>query len=359
MTPAKISAWAKPEVIQQKGAALISAMLVVTLVATLASVTLWQQWRYVEIESAERHRVQSAWLLNSALDWSRLILREDAMSNASGSAAKSGNSPTPPSPPNAPPAALAGTVDHLGEPWALPLKEAKLSSFLAQDQQLREGDPEVFLSGQVTDAQSRLNLANWTDAADAKGKAQLLDPMQKAMVRLFNVLGLPRSELEALSAAWLAASKGQGNLMPQNVAQLQWLGLSKTSVQRLSPFVTLLPESTPLNLNTATAEAIYASLPGLDLATAKQFVQQRTLSHFDNLADAAKVLKVQSLDPKAHSVNSRYFEVWGRLRMEDRTQEETALLFRNNGQVNYVWRQKIAGILPPTSPDSLLQSSQP
>jgi general secretion pathway protein K len=344
MSLAKISVSAKPEVIQQKGAALISAMLVVTLVATLASVALWQQWRYVEIESAERHRVQSAWLLNSALDWSRLILREDAMSNASGSAAKSGNSPNPPSPPNAPPAPLAGTVDHLGEPWALPLKE---------------GDPEVFLSGQVTDAQSRLNLANWTDAADAKGKAQLLDPMQKAMVRLFNVLGLPRSELEALSAAWLAAAKGQGNLMPQNVAQLQWLGLSKTSVQRLSPFVALLPESTPLNLNTATAEAIYASVPGLDLATAKQFVQQRTLSHFDNLADAAKVLKVQSLDPKAHSVNSRYFEVWGRLRMEDRTQEETALLFRNNGQVNYVWRQKIAGILPPPSPDSLLQSSQP
>ena len=359
MTLAKISAWAKPQVIQQKGAALISAMLVVTLVATLASVALWQQWRYVEIESAERHRVQSAWLLNSALDWSRLILREDAMSNTSGSTAKSGTSPNPPSPPNAPPTALTGTVDHLGEPWALPLKEAKLSSFLAQDQQLREGDPEVFLSGQVTDAQSRLNLANWTDAADAKGKAQLLEPMQKAMVRLFNVLGLPRSELETLAAAWLAAAKGQGNLMPQNVAQLQWLGLSKTSVQRLSPFVTLLPESTPLNLNTATAEAIYASLPGLDLATAKQFVQQRTLAHFDNLAEAAKVLKVQSLDPKAHSVNSRYFEVWGRLRMEDRTQEETALLFRNNGQVNFVWRQKIAGILPPPSPDSLLQSSQP
>ncbi|MEY4448824.1 MAG: hypothetical protein RLZZ433_1839, partial [Pseudomonadota bacterium] len=147
MTHAPFLASRQPAVIQQKGAALISAMLVVTLVATLASVALWQQWRYVEIESAERHRVQSAWLLNSALDWSRLILREDAMSNASGSAAKSGNSPNPPtSPPNAPPAALAGTVDHLGEPWALPLKEAKLSSFLAQDQQLREGDPEVFLS---------------------------------------------------------------------------------------------------------------------------------------------------------------------------------------------------------------------
>ena len=58
----------------QRGAALISAMLVVTLVATLASVALWQQWKHVEVESAERHRVQSSWLLNGALDWSRLIL---------------------------------------------------------------------------------------------------------------------------------------------------------------------------------------------------------------------------------------------------------------------------------------------
>jgi general secretion pathway protein K len=359
MTPTLFSASTQPALNQQRGAALISAMLVVTLVATLASVALWQQWRYVEVESAERHRVQSSWLLNSALDWSRLILREDAMANAPGSAAKSGSSPAPASPPNAPPNVLMGTVDHLGEPWALPLKEAKLSTFLAQDQQLREGDPEVFLSGQVTDAQSRLNLTNWTDAEQAKGKAQLLAPMQNAMVRLFNVLGLPRTELETLSMAWLAAAKGQGTLMPQNVAQLQWMGLSQSSVQRLSPFVTLLPESTPLNLNTATAEVIYASVPGLDLTTARQFVQQRAQAHFDNLTEAAKVLQVQSLDPKAYSVNSRYFEVWGRLRMEDRTQEETALLFRNNGQVNFVWRQKIAGILPPPSPDSLLQSSQP
>ena len=111
----------------QSGAALISAMLVVTLVATLASVALWQQWRHVEVESAERHRVQSSWLLNGALDWSRLILREDAMAGVAGSS--------------------GGNADHLAEPWALPLKEAKLSTFLAQDQQLREGDPEVFFVG--------------------------------------------------------------------------------------------------------------------------------------------------------------------------------------------------------------------
>ena len=73
----------------QRGAALISAMLVVTLVATLASVALWQQWKHVEVESAERHRVQASWLLNGALDWSRLILREDALARGSSSASGS------------------------------------------------------------------------------------------------------------------------------------------------------------------------------------------------------------------------------------------------------------------------------
>ena len=122
----------------QAGAALLVAMLTVALVATLASAALWQQWRQVEIESAERGRSQTAWMMTGALDWARLILREDAVS------------------------AQGASVDHLGEPWALPVQESKLSSFLSQDQQWREDDAEVFLSGRITDAQSRMNLANLT-----------------------------------------------------------------------------------------------------------------------------------------------------------------------------------------------------
>jgi len=343
----------------QRGAALISAMLVVTLVATLASVALWQQWRHVEVESAERHRVQSSWLLNGALDWSRLILREDAVSGMSGSAGSGG-----------------GNSDHLAEPWALPLKEAKLSTFLAQDQQLREGDPEVFLSGQITDAQSRINLTNWFEASDGKVSAKMNEPMQLALVRLFNVLDLPRAELERLAAAWRAAAQSarlsnpamgqpsQGmasgaSLLPQQITQLQWLGLSADTVQRLSAHVTILPEVTPVNLNTASAEVIYATVPGLDLAAAQQFVQQRTRAHFSNLTDASKALGGKTLEARWHTVGTRFFEVWGRLRMEDRTQEETALILRDTGNVTFVWRQKIAGILPPSNRESLLQSSQP
>jgi general secretion pathway protein K len=352
----------KPPVMSnaQRGAALISAMLVVTLVATLASVALWQQWRHVEVESAERHRVQSGWLLNGALDWSRLILREDALA----SGANSGNAN-----------GYSGGADHLAEPWALPLQEAKLSTFLAQDQQVREGDPEVFLSGQITDAQSRINLNNWFEAADGQRAGQLSPSMQASMRRLFSVLGLPAAELEVLSREWLAAAQASRTplagsqaaggmvsgaaLLPQQIAQLQWLGVSRESVERLAPHVTILPEFTPVNLNTASAEVIYACVSGIDLTTAQQFVQQRSRAHFGNLTEASKALGGKALEARWHTVASRFFQVWGRLRMEDRTQEETALILRDAANVSFVWRQKIAGILPPPQRESLLQSSQP
>jgi len=358
----------RAQVTQQRGAALISAMLVVTLVATLASVALWQQWRHVEVESAERHRVQSGWLLNGAMDWSRLILREDAL--ASGTS-HSGNAAG-----GSPPASAGGGADHLAEPWAVPLQEAKLSTFLAQDQQLREGDPEVFLSGQVTDAQSRLNLSNWYEAVDGQRMGRLNPSMQAALSRLFNVLGLPASELAVLSREWLAAAQAARTplsaagtstgsnmsgaaLLPQQVSQLQWLGLSRNTVTRLAAHVTILPEMTPVNLNTASAEVLYATVPGLDLAAAQQFVQQRARAHFSNLPDASKALGGKPLEARWHTVGSRFFQVWGRLRMEERTQEETALILRDAGNVSFVWRQKIAGILPPPKRESLLQSSQP
>ena len=57
----------------QQGAALLTAMVIVTLVATLASAMVWQQWRAVQVESAERARAQALWILDGAIDWARLV----------------------------------------------------------------------------------------------------------------------------------------------------------------------------------------------------------------------------------------------------------------------------------------------
>lgn len=306
---------------RQKGAALLVAMLVVALVATLASAALWQQWRQVEIESAERGRSQTAWMMTGALDWSRLILLEDAKSQQGGQA------------------------DHLGEPWALPVQESKLSTFLSQDQKWQDGDAEVFLSGYITDAQSRLNLRNLI----VNGTLSL--PELVAWRRLFEQLGLPLGELGSmvrlLPLAQTSANEADARpsstapLMPQRTAQLVWLGMSPQTVAALENFVTVLPETTTVNLNTAPAEVLMACLPGLDMAGARQLLAQRQRAHWTSLEDLRQALGQDGklLDNKRHGVQSSFFEINGRMRIDQVVQQERALVKREGSNaVRMLWR---------------------
>lgn len=306
---------------RQQGAALLSAMLVVTLVASLASAALWLQWRQVEIETAERGRAQSSWLMTGAFDWTRLILSEDARS--------------------------AQSADHLGEPWALPVQESKLSTFLSQDQQWREGDPEVFLSGQIVDAQSRLNLASLLEDGQPSPAAQA------AWVRLFERLDIPQSEWQALMQGWIQATAGaQGKagianpahtpLLPQRLEQLAWLGVSPRTLERLRPHATVLPVATPVNLNTASEVVLEAIVPGLSAADARQWILQRNAKPWTSLQEAAQALGPAGrlLDERQHAIRSRFFEIQGRLRMGSSVQHEWALVEREGGQTRMLWRHR-------------------
>jgi general secretion pathway protein K len=313
----------------QKGAALLVAMLVMALVATLASAALWQQWRQVEIESAERGRSQTGWMLTGALDWSRLILLEDAKSQQSGNA------------------------DHLGEPWALPLQESKLSTFLSQDQKWQEGDAEVFLSGYITDAQSRLNLRNLID----QGTLSL--PDLAAWRRLFEQLGLPLEELNTMvrllplaltsNNTPNATPSSTAPLMPQRTAQLVWLGMSSQTVAALENFVTVLPEPTTINLNTAPAEVLMACLPGLDMVSARQLLTQRQRAHWTNLQDVRQILGPLGtlLNNNRHGVQSSFFEINGRMRIDQVMQQERALVKREGSNaVRMLWRVRTPLLMP-------------
>lgn len=284
-------------------------MLTVTLVATLAAAAQWRQWRLVEIETAERTRQQTAWLLAGAQDWARLILREDARS---------------------------GGADHLAEPWAIPLQEARLSSFLASGEQ--DAEDEVFLSGQITDLQGRLNVYNLVDGNKVSETAL------RDFSRLFALLGLPPQELLRMADNLLAASAPEENpaapVMPQRADQLTWLGLSAPSLERLAPYITLLPERTPVNLNTAPAEVIYACIGGLEMAQAQRLVAERSLAHFRTLADARRGLPDSTvpLDGTRHGVTSRFFEIRGRLRYGLAMIEDRALVRRDGQDVKPLWR---------------------
>ncbi len=300
------------------------AMLTVVLVASLASATLWQQWRGVEVEAAERSRVQAAWVLVGALDWARLILREDGRK---------------------------GGADHLAEPWAVPLEQARLATFLAADRSdtlVAEEMQTAFLSGQIVDLQSRLNVTNLVLNGQADPVAQL------AFERLFQALNLPEAELQAMTLLLSQAQRASGaittpgandanaTLWPQTAEQLAWVGLSAGTLAQLRPFITVLPVRTPVNLNTASAEVVFASVGALDLAEANRLVQARATRHFSTLAEASEALGKTAavLNDSQHSVASRFFEVQGTLRLDQMEVQEQSLVQRDGLDVKTLWRQR-------------------
>jgi general secretion pathway protein K len=306
---------------RDRGAALLAAMLTVSLVAMLAAGAAWQQWRTVAIEGTERERAQAQWLLLGALDWARVILREDA---------RSANPETP--------------TDHLAEPWAITLQDARLSTFLSANSSSAAGmtgtddalAQQVYLSGQISDLQGRLNIGNLLQGNQIDLKSL------KAFERLFEALGLPTAQLNTLTQGLVLAQtqKEGASLTPQRVSQLSWLGLTPQTLRVLGPHVSFLPVRTPVNLNTASLEVLYASVGSLSLADAKRLSDRLAQSPWTSLEafqnDAGKPF---GLDTTTHSVNSRFFEVLGRLRMPATTLVERSVVQRDQVEVKVLWRE--------------------
>ena len=313
---------------RQAGVALLTAMLTVTLVATLAAAAAWQQWRDVAMEAAERARVQAGWILVGAQDWSRLVLREDLRAG--------------------------GTTDHLAEPWAVPLQEARLSTFLAAENNVAQDAStdmnDAFLSGQISDLQARLNLANLVK----DGELQNAD--FRRLSRLFERLGLSPQELsrlvEGVRQAQAPAGRDSDNapLQPPTPTLLGWLGIAPATVAALAPHVIWLPERTPVNLNTAGPDVLSAVLDGLDPAGVQTLLRAREARHFRNLQEVRDLLGPQRAVLEAlHGVGSSYFEVRGRLRLGDTVVEERSLVRRRAGEVTTLLRER--GGPPPARPD--------
>ena len=307
-------------------------MVIVTLIVTLASAMVWQQWRAVQVETAERARAQSAWILSGALDWARLILKEDLRS---------------------------GRPTALTEPWATPLAEARLSTFLAADKSNADDGPEAFLSGSISDAQGRYNLTG----VAALGKIDVLE--QAALERLCLAIGLESSVAQRIANGLRDATAASGApgtsgtsgtsgapgatanapLLPQSVAQLAWFGLDDATIKALEPYVVLLRDPTPVNVNTAPREVLVAAIKGLDLATAERLLQVRQRAPFKDIEKLKEQLPGVDLADSRLAFTSSYFEVRGRIRLGERVLVERSLVHRlPNGQVDVMRRERIASL---------------
>ena len=161
------------------GAAMLTALLTVSLVAIFASQAAWQQWRSLEIEIADRSRLQAGWLLAGTLDWARARLREDGLNG--------------------------GPVDHAGEPWAQAVLDMPLTDLgMAAPQRDAGAEPVVLWSQQLSDAQGKLNVLNLVDG-------QRISPTWlRVFEKLFEVMQVPPEQLAVLSFQLLQAQAALG-----------------------------------------------------------------------------------------------------------------------------------------------------
>ena len=286
-------------------------MIIVTLVATLAAAMVWQQWRAVQVEISERARAQAAWILSGALDFAKVILREDRKNYTA-----------------------------LTEPWATPLAESRISTFLAVDNSNAADGPEAVLSGNIDDAQARYNLNNIVDA-DGKpvvAEVNILRELCEAVG-----VGSGTADLIATGLSGTGKFNAASRLPPRTIAQLAWLGLDANTVQALAPYVVLIDRGALVNVNTAPKEVLSAVL-GVDPGTAENLLRLRQRAPFKTLEEFKLQVTAGKPDFSRVVTRSDYFEVRARLRLADRVLVERSLLHRLPTTFNVLDRERVASL---------------
>ncbi len=266
---------------RQSGVAIVLAMGVVALAAMAATAIMVSQSTWSRERELAADHVQAQTLISTGVDWVRAVLCDDRR---------------------------ASTVDYLGEPWALRLPPMPVEN----------GE----LAGYIEDQQGLFNVNNLV----TEGKLNLTQFAR--FQRLLAVLGLP----EGLAAPLVDWIDSDGDPQPQggaedayylaldppylaanqplvDVAELsQVAGYNDQVRATLKPFVTALPQITPVNVNTAPPEVLAAVIDNLDLDAARTLVSARDRAYFRDSADfVSRLPRGASVAPGDISVSSNYF----------------------------------------------------
>lgn len=297
----------------QRGVAIIMVLLIVALATVLATYLAQQQQLWQRQVESQFDRAQARRLGVAGIDWARAVLADDARAN---------------------------TTDNDSEMWALRLPAMPVDN------------GEVI--GVIEDRQGLFNLNNLV----RNGQSSAPDIAQ--FQRLLDLLGLP-GDLAVALADWMdsdsdtqypgGAEDAYYLSLPQpyrsanqHLVELGELsrvkGFDGPSIERLRPFVSVLPLSLPVNVNFAPAEVLSAMIPNMNLSNARMMVQQRRGKPYSDIADFKQRfprsdIEINDMD---FSVTSEFFWVTGRARVANSQVTTQALLQRSAGWPMVVWQ---------------------
>jgi general secretion pathway protein K len=292
----------------ERGTAVIMAMLIVAAVATLVSGAMWQQNALIRQTQNELEYAQARWLMRGAIDWAGVILREDARTSS---------------------------VDHPGEPWAVPLADTRLNE--------NDGRLPAYLAGGIEDEQGKFNLRNLV----ANGQIDLRE--LKTLGRLVASLGLNEAVAQRIAERMRSAVQSAAARRPAlGLVEVDDLvaveGMNAAALERLRPYVTVLPEPTPVNANTASAEVLAAQFPDFNVLDARRVVNAREQAFFKDLGDARARLVdagATSAPETPMAVATRYFSIEGNIAYGNARLRARALVKREGNRLDVVWLREI------------------
>jgi len=296
----------------ERGLALIIAMLVAALAAAVAISLATAQSQWSAQVSQRRDQVEAQSIALAGVQWTRQILE----------------------------AARAAPTNHLGEPWAMPLPSTPVEN----------GSVE----GRIVDAQGMLNVNNLASTSQSTFErqrfARLLQALRIAPTTLSTMIDWidadSSEETGGAEDGWYRrmAPPGLAPNMPavriEELADMR--GMSPTLLGGLARYVTALPTETPLNVNTAPAELLAASIDGVEATSLTTFIATRAQHPFASVADFRQRLpKDASLigTDAMYTAKSRYFLVSVTARQGDTVAKARALIDREGtGTPRVVWQ---------------------
>ncbi|MGK5074308.1 type II secretion system minor pseudopilin GspK [Janthinobacterium sp. ZB1P44] len=298
---------------RQRGVAVITALLLTALAITVVASLFWQQQVQVRSMENQRLRLQTQWAMRGMVDFARFWLRQD----------------------NPMLTALDGV-------WATPIEEARLDDYVDRE----KVDTEKFdatVSGRALDAQARFNITNLATATGIVSQ-----PYVQAYQRLLSNLQLDSSLAQATADAVLrarpkpraAGSDGKtpaapaatgGSSEPVAFTQVEDLlavpGYTPQIIEKLRDFIIVLPEITPVNVNTAPAEVL-AAVTMLSLSEASALTLSNPRKKFVDFANFKNNINGSVIEGVELDVKSRYFLTVIRVRLDRAALDAVALVNR-------------------------------
>ncbi len=289
---------------KQRGVAIIAALMVAALVASVAGLLMLRQQRALQQLEIRKDTAEARAATWSVLQLVRLTLRDDAR---------------------------AGQPDHLLKPWAVPIPEIKIENGA--------------MSGRLTELNGRFNLANLLDK-----DGQLNPAGVAAYKKLLLNLGQPVNLADALvkhlqSKAILEPGKSKISPLVDVNELPQIDGYSIELVRQIEPSIVVLPVQTTLNVNFVSAEVLSAWGPKLTVSAAEQALAKRRSKYFSNAGDFVQQLPKEmqaEIPPAMLAVNSQFFWADMGARFGNVFLQHRALLDRSKSEMPTVlWVRRI------------------